>query len=71
MYYIKVFPLFQHTEYRGMKGKTKNKTIETMKAKQLKQLKNYLIVNKSMKLKQLKNSWLGLAEREKGAAKRE
>ena len=42
-----------------------------MKAKQLKQLKNYLIVNKSMKLKQLKNSWLGLAEREKGAAKRE
>ena len=37
------------------------KTIETMKAKQLKQLKNFLIVNKSMKSKQLKNSQLGLA----------
>ena len=40
-----------------MKGK-KKKTIETMKAKQL---KNFLIVNKSMKSKQLKNSQLGLA----------
>ena len=38
-----------------MKGEKK---IETMKAKQL---KNFLIVNKSMKSKQLKNSQLGLA----------
>ena len=36
----------------------KKKKIETMKAKQL---KNFLIVNKSMKSKQLKNSQLGLA----------
>ena len=48
-----------------------------MKAKQLKQLKNFLIVNKSMKSKQLKNSHLGMVgcdqqQREKeGAAKRE
>ena len=51
----RICTLFQHTEYRGMKGKKKkqNKTIETMKAKQL---KNFLIVNKSMKSKQLKNS---------------
>ena len=40
------------------KKNNNNKTIETMKAKQL---KNFLIVNKSMKSKQLKNSQLGLA----------
>ena len=40
------------------KKNNNNKTIETMKAKQL---KNFLIVNKSMKSKHLKNSQLGLA----------
>ena len=40
------------------KKNNNNKTIDTMKAKQL---KKFLIVNKSMKSKQLKNSQLGLA----------
>ena len=51
-----------------MKGKKKkqNKTIETMKAKQL---KNFLIVNKSMKSKQLKNPQLGLTTASKRSGK--